>query len=142
MTEAGYFVFLLEQVQKGGHITILTNEAIAVAKLRGYYTLVDMEVSFKNCATFEAIFQTNFPPESKHLIMRKNYPLLPQINRIINEETVNIRRLHRKYYKDVQSTLCRENKREPKALGKKNVVVVRKSANLMTKKRMFVIVEC
>lgn len=74
--------------------------------------------------------------------MRKNYPLLPQINRIINEETVNIRRLHRKYYKDVQSTLCRENKREPKALGKKNVVVVRKSANLMTKKRMFVIVEC
>jgi hypothetical protein len=48
--------------------------------------------------------------------MRKNHPLLPKINQIILEETINIRRLYEKYYKDTSK--CEEIKNGPKVLSK------------------------
>jgi hypothetical protein len=52
-------------------------------------------------------------------MMRKGHPLLPKINRIIDEETINIKRLHEKYYKYAKVSKCEEATKQigPRALG-------------------------
>jgi hypothetical protein len=51
-------------------------------------------------------------------MMRKDHPLLPAINKVIDEETINIRRLHAKYYTHKRPTSCEDPKIGPRALGK------------------------
>jgi hypothetical protein len=62
-------------------------------------------------------FQTNFPSKAKGLLLRKRHPLLPEINRVIEEEAVTFMLIYRKYFHSKPSK-CNELSYKPKALRK------------------------
>jgi hypothetical protein len=111
--------FSLAQIQKGGWITIFSDEILESTKHDGYCDFVGIKVDFwLSILTYKSpSFQTGFAPKSKHFLMRKNHTLLPAFNKLIVEEGLTIKRLHDKYFKYVTPT-CELPKPGPKALGK------------------------
>jgi hypothetical protein len=62
-------------------------------------------------------FQSNFPPKDRALLLRKNHPLLTEINQLILEETVNIKMIYAKYFNHNRLSNCGELD-GPEALSK------------------------
>ncbi|KAI6171297.1 hypothetical protein M3Y97_01055900 [Aphelenchoides bicaudatus] len=94
--------YVMNHVRDGKWITIGSNEDIAVYRHDGYCNMIYID--------------TNFPPKQKSLLMRSNHPLLKRINEIIIDETINIRRLHHKYYKYARPPKCEQAPNKTKAL--------------------------